>query len=84
VSGSLNVAALKVANADNIAVSGNSAGVPSGVVDSGSLSLAGSVAASVTQSAAQVGGSRGAQEEVLGITVEVLGFGSPDEDEDEE
>ncbi|MFM7785305.1 MAG: filamentous hemagglutinin family protein, partial [Gammaproteobacteria bacterium] len=84
VSGSLNVAALKVANADNIAVSGNASGVPTTVVDTGALGAASSVSASVSQSAVQSGGaSRAREEPALMVNVEVLGFGGvPDEDED--
>jgi hypothetical protein len=75
VSGSLNVAAFKVANADNISVSGGSVGVPTGLVDTGALGAAGSVAASVSQTATQMGNSRQQEKSPLVITVEVLGFG---------
>ena len=78
VAGSLNVAAFKVANADNISVSGGSVGVPTGLVDTGALGAASSVAASVSQSAAQMGGSRASDKGNYVISVEVLGFGSPD------
>ena len=78
VAGSLNVAAFKVANADNISVSGGSVGVPTGLVDTGALGAASSVAASVSQSAAQMGGSRQPEKGNYLIAVEVLGFGSPE------
>ena len=83
VSGSLNVAALKVANADNIAVSGNASGVPTTTVDTGALGAASSVSASVSQSAVQSGsGARSREEQSLMVNVEVLGFGGVPEDED--
>ncbi|HSW11665.1 MAG TPA: filamentous hemagglutinin family protein, partial [Solimonas sp.] len=75
VSGSLNVAALRVANADNIQVSGNSVGVPSSAVNSGALSAGNSVAASASQNADQLAASRPQEQAALAITVEVLGFG---------
>ncbi len=78
VAGSLNVAAFKVANADNISVSGGSVGVPTGLVDTGALGAASSVAASVSQSAGQMGSGRQADKGNYVIAVEVLGFGSPD------
>jgi hypothetical protein len=85
VSGSLNVAALQVANADNIAVSGNASGVPSAAVDTGALGAASSVSASASQTAVQSSGGNARREEkpVLMVRVEVLGFGgAPDEEEE--
>jgi hypothetical protein len=83
VSGSLNVAALKVANADNIAVSGNASGVPTAVVDSGALGAASSVSASVSQTAVQQASSSREQEKpTLMVSVEVLGFGGAPEEEE--
>ncbi|MGQ0698577.1 MAG: filamentous hemagglutinin family protein [Panacagrimonas sp.] len=72
VSGSLNVAALQVANADNIQVSGVKVGVPTGVVDTAAVSVASSVAAAVTASADQAAGSQTRREAELELFVEIL------------
>ncbi|PTQ87380.1 filamentous haemagglutinin family protein [Agitococcus lubricus] len=58
VSGSLNVAAFKVANADNIQVQGKSVGVPTGTTDTAALSSASSVAAAAQQSADAMAAAR--------------------------
>lgn len=58
VSGSLNVAAFKVANADNIQVQGKSVGVPTGATDTAALSSANSVAAAAQQSADSMAAAR--------------------------
>ncbi len=80
VSGNLFVAAQAVANASNIQVSGNKVGVPVTVhVDAGSLSAANAAAAAAEQSATPNGNS--AQNAASLITVEVVGLGSPDEEE---
>ena len=77
VAGDINVAALRVANADNIQVQGSEAGVPTGLVDVGSVAAASSVAAAVQQSADSVAGANRQNETAASlITVEVLGFGS--------
>ncbi|MDB5970427.1 MAG: filamentous hemagglutinin [Hydrocarboniphaga sp.] len=81
VSGNLNIAALQVANADNIQVSGNSVGVPSSVVNTAALGAASSAAAAANDAAQDLARSRAPDDAATMITVDVLGFGSVDEDE---
>ncbi|HVT35069.1 MAG TPA: filamentous hemagglutinin family protein, partial [Nevskiaceae bacterium] len=73
--GALNVAALRVANADNIQVSGKTSGVPTGQVDTGALAAASSVSAAVEQSASQASLAKPADTAATLITVEVVGYG---------
>ncbi|SEQ14439.1 filamentous hemagglutinin family N-terminal domain-containing protein [Solimonas aquatica] len=72
VSGSLNVAAAQVANADNIQVSGAKIGVPSAAVDSSAMSVAGAVSSAVAQSAEQAGASQKRRDTELELFVEIL------------
>lgn len=72
VTGSLNVAALAVANADNIQVSGVKVGVPTGAVDTAAASVANSVAAAVTASADQAASSQTRRDPELELFVEIL------------
>ncbi|MDB5974748.1 MAG: filamentous hemagglutinin family N-terminal domain protein [Nevskia sp.] len=80
VSGNLVIAALAVANAFNIQVKGTSVGVPVVArVDTGALSAASSAAAAATDASAlsnRPGPDAGSQ-----ISVEVVGFGTPDEEQ---
>ena len=84
VSGNLNVAALHIANANNIQVQGNKAGVPTGLVNTGALNLASSVAAAVSQNATALASSRPQDSAVNAISVEVIGFGTPSADQQNE
>lgn len=77
----LNIAALQVANADNIQVQGNSIGVPSGVVNTAALGAASAAAAAANDAAQDLAKSRAPEEAATMITVDVLGFGAVDEDE---
>jgi len=80
VSGNLVVAAQAVANASNIQVSGNKVGVPVVAhVDTGALAAANAAAAAAEQAAAP-SANTGERAASL-ITVEVVGLGSPDEEE---
>jgi hypothetical protein len=80
VSGNLVIAALAVANAFNIQVKGTSVGVPvTAHVDTGALNAASSAAAAATDASAltnRPGPDAGSQ-----ISVEVVGFGTPDEEQ---
>jgi filamentous hemagglutinin family protein len=80
VSGNLVVAAQSVANAFNVQVKGTSVGVPTAAhVDTGALSAASSATAAAEQASALTNrnsGDAGSQ-----ITVEVVGFGTPDEEQ---
>ncbi|MBL6749562.1 MAG: filamentous hemagglutinin family protein [Nevskia sp.] len=77
VSGSLNVAAFRVANASNIQVQGKESGVPTGVVDTAALSVASAVSAAVEQTATQVAASQPPATAITTISVETVGFGQP-------
>jgi filamentous hemagglutinin family protein len=79
--GNLNIAALQVANADNIQVQGNSVGVPSGVVNTAALGAASAAAAAANDAAQDLAKSRAPDEAATMITVDVLGFGAVDDDE---
>jgi hypothetical protein len=81
VSGNLNVAALRVANADNIQVQGKEAGVPSSLVNVGALSSAGSVSAAAEATATQLALHDAPAVAANTITVEPVGFGQPTEDQ---
>jgi len=78
VSGNLNIAALHVANADNISVQGTAIGVPTAQsVNTGDLTAAGSAASAVTQMAQNIvkNNAAGVPQRHWQITVEVEGFG---------
>jgi filamentous hemagglutinin family protein len=86
VSGNLNVAAAHVANADNFSVGGKSAGVPTGVTDTASLSAGLSAGNSATQSSdpcnggggeqsANCPGKKGHESAASVLEVEVMGYG---------
>jgi hypothetical protein len=78
VSGSLNVAALHVANAANIQVQGKSTGVPvTASVNTGALTAASSAASAATQMAQNLArnNASGVGQRRWTITVEVQGFG---------
>ncbi len=86
-SGNLNIAALKVVNADNISVGGKSTGVPVGAsVNIGALTAASSAAGSATAAASnaaanhQIPAGNDGQDLPSIITVDVLGYGGGDED----
>lgn len=73
VSGNLNVAALQVANADNIQVSGVKVGVPTGTVDTGVSSVAAASAAAAAASADQAASaSRQQSNPELELFVDIL------------
>ena len=80
VSGNVNIAALQVLNAVNIQVGGRSVGVPTAVhIDANSLTAAASV---VTASEAATNIAHGESQNLDTIvTVEVIGFGEPDEEQ---
>ncbi|WP_339799515.1 filamentous haemagglutinin family protein [uncultured Marinobacter sp.] len=74
VSGSINVAALQVVNAENIQVQGDSTGLPAvAAVNVGALTSASNAASSAVQAAEQVG--RRYQQQPSIINVEILGYG---------
>ncbi|MDH4459696.1 MAG: filamentous hemagglutinin family protein [Nevskia sp.] len=78
VGGNLNVAALQVANADNIQVSGSSVGVPTTQVDTGTAAAAAAGAAAASATAAQVAdAARGNGAPEYELFVEVLVTESP-------
>ncbi|KYZ86682.1 hypothetical protein A3Q32_15415 [Alcanivorax sp. KX64203] len=75
VSGSINVAALQVVNAENIQVQGESTGLPAvAAVNVGALTSASNAASSAVQAAEQVG-RRYQQNQPSIINVEILGYG---------
>ncbi|MCU5781108.1 hypothetical protein MA04_00408 [Alcanivorax balearicus MACL04] len=75
VSGSINVAALQVVNAENIQVQGDSTGLPAvAAVNVGALTSASNAASSAVQAAEQVG-RRYQQNQPSIISVEILGYG---------
>ncbi len=75
VSGSINVAALQVVNAENIQVQGESTGLPTvAAVNVGALTSASNAASSAVQAAEQVG-RRYQQNQPSIINVEILGYG---------
>ncbi|RAS38974.1 filamentous haemagglutinin family protein [Paraburkholderia bryophila] len=83
VSGNLNVAALHVANADNIQVQGTSLGVPVGqAVNTGALSAASSAASAASQLAQDLvkSNASGVGQRRWTISVQVEGFGDATDD----
>jgi filamentous hemagglutinin family protein len=76
-SGSLNVAALQVANADNIQVSGGKFDLPNSSVDSGTAQAANSVAGAVSAMADQAGGGQNRRDAELQLFVEFLTPAAP-------
>ncbi|WP_085582258.1 MULTISPECIES: filamentous hemagglutinin family protein [unclassified Pseudomonas] len=80
VSGNVNIAALTVVNAANIAVQGKASGVPVvASVNTGAITSASSAASSATQAAEDVARQQQAaarQNQASVFTVQVLGFGS--------
>ncbi|PQV46060.1 filamentous haemagglutinin family protein [Paraburkholderia sp. BL21I4N1] len=83
VSGNLNVAALHVANADNIQVQGSSLGIPVGQsVNTGALSAASSAASAASQMAQDIAknNATGGAARRWTISVQVEGFGDPTDD----
>jgi hypothetical protein len=81
VSGNLFIAAFNVANADNIQVQGESAGVPTSAVNVGALNAASSAAAAAQQSAEDLSSQRPPERAASLISVEVMGLGEPDEEQ---
>lgn len=84
VSGNLNIAALKVLNADNIQVQGKSTGVPAvSAVDTGALTAASAATSAVTQMAQTIARNNagGVSQRHWIITVEVEGFGDASDDD---
>jgi hypothetical protein len=79
VSGNLVIAAFSVANADNIQVQGETVGVPASAVNVGALSTASSAAAAAQKSADDLASRRPPERAASMISVEVVGFGKPDE-----
>src|SRR5580698_2285163 len=83
VSGNLNIAALHIANVDNIQVQGKTTGIPTvASVDTGALTTASSAASAVTQMAQNLvrNNASGVPQRHWTITVEVEGFGDSDDD----
>jgi hypothetical protein len=80
VSGNLNIAALHVVNANNIDVQGKSTGIPNSAVSSSALAAANSATAAVDQAATDLARNQAAAAATV-VTVEVIGFGSPDEEQ---
>ncbi|WP_081935627.1 filamentous haemagglutinin family protein [Burkholderia sp. 9120] len=83
VSGNLNVAALHVANADNIQVQGTSLGVPVGqAVNTGALTAASSAASAASQLAQDLvkNNASGVGQRRWTISVQVEGFGDATDD----
>lgn len=80
VSGNLIVAARAVANADNVQVQGTSIGLRLSAIDSGTLNSGSAAAAAATQQAAALA-ARPIDRAATVITVEVYGFGTPDEEQ---
>jgi hypothetical protein len=82
VSGNLNIAALHVANADNVQVQGDTTGIPAvASTDTGALTAASSVSSAATQMAKElardVAGGSGRRHWVISVRVE--GFGDDDD-----
>ncbi len=92
VSGNLNLAAARILNAENIQVSGSSAGAPSGASAAapslGSMGTASSSAVAASNAATEAGKQARGQGNGAGdspsiVDVEVVGFGGPDEEDAE-
>jgi hypothetical protein len=86
VSGNLNVAALHVANVDNIQVQGKTAGIPVvTAVNTGALTAASSAASAASQMAQDIvkRNASGVQQRHWIITVQVEGFGNSNDDEND-
>ena len=84
VSGNLNIAALHIANVDNIQVQGKTTGIPVvASVDTGALTAASSAASAVTQMAQNLvrTNAAGVQQRHWIITVQVEGFGDSSDDD---
>jgi hypothetical protein len=84
-SGNLNVAALHVANADNVQVQGKTTGIPAvASVDTGALTAASAATSAATQMAQDLvkRNASGGQQRHWIISVLVEGFGDTDEDDD--
>ncbi len=84
VSGNLYVAAAQMLNADNIQVQGKSVGVPVvASVDTGALTAATSAASEATQMAQNLArnNASGMPQRHWIITVQVEGFGEPNDDD---
>jgi filamentous hemagglutinin len=85
-SGNLNIAALKVLNADNISVGGKSTGVPAGAsVNVAAVTAASAAAGSATAAAQNAGPNKQDVADASGdipsiITVDVIGYGGGDQD----
>ena len=79
-SGNLVIAARTVANADNAQVGGTAVGLRLAAVDAGSLSSGSSAAAAASQQAAALSNRPPGRAATM-ITVEVYGFGAPDEEQ---
>jgi hypothetical protein len=85
VSGNLNVAALHVANVDNIQVQGKTTGIPVvNAVNTGALTAASSAASAASQMAQDIvkKNAGGVQQRHWIISVQVEGFGGSDDDSD--
>src|SRR6202012_2438228 len=85
VSGNLNVAALHVANVDNIQVQGKTTGIPViASVDTGALTAASAATSAVTQMAQNLvrSNAAGVQQRHWIITVQVEGFGDSNDNDD--
>jgi hypothetical protein len=84
VSGNLNVAALHVANTDNIQVQGKTTGIPViASVDTGALTAASAATSAVTQMAQNLvrNNASGVPQRHWIITVQVEGFGDSSDDD---
>ncbi len=78
VAGRLNVAAFRVANADNIQVAGAVIGVPTGAVDTGALAAANAAGSAATKVAESVTASRKGETAGSVLDVQVADYGDAD------
>lgn len=81
VSGNLFLAAQHIANAFNIDVKGNTVGLPGLATDVNALSAANSAAGAAEKAAEDLATHRGTPPLSTVITVDVVGFGQPDEEQ---